>query len=95
MGRSIQQARKRRSGSQWKRLITEQSESGLSQRAFCDSRGLAYSSFCNWRRRLGAHSSEPDSGGGFIEVEVGPGHDEQWDVELTLGEGVVLRVRRR
>jgi len=96
---AARKGRKRRGRAQWQRLITEQAGSGLSQRAFCERRGLAYATFCGWRRRLGVEAPErkrEDEGAAFVELDVGsaaPG--PAWEVELALGEGVVLRVRRR
>ncbi len=85
----------RRSRSQWARLVSEQRESGLSQRAFCERRGLSISSFTHWRRRLQVDGDEGINETGFIELALDPTQVEAWDVELTLGAGVVLRVRRR
>jgi len=89
----------RRSRAQWQWLIAEQAGSGLSQRAFCERRGLAYATFCGWRRRLreelAARARESD-GPAFVELDVaGAASGSGWEVELALGEGVVLRLRRR
>ena len=40
----------RRSHDAWQRLITEQQQSGHSQRDFCTANNLALSSFRNWKR---------------------------------------------
>ena len=42
--------------------------SGLSQKKFCDSRGLAYSTFTKWLYRVCDKKPEPDNN--FIPVEV-------------------------
>jgi len=42
----------RLSAEQWRELIEEQRRSGLSQRAFCQARGLTVSTFYAWRQRL-------------------------------------------
>jgi len=88
----------RRTADQWRRLIAEQAGSGMSQEAFCKDRRLALSTFANWKRRL---ASEP-----VVEDEPGPdspqwidlGHlgasRSGWDIELDLGDGVCLRLRR-
>ena len=84
----------RRSAAQWSRLIAEQSGSGLSQRRFCEDRGLSYSTFSVWRRRVA--SGEGEEAAGFVEVTVEPPRREpDWDVELALGNDVVLRIRAR
>lgn len=83
----------RRSATQWASLVSEQAESGLSQRRFCERHGLSYASFCYRKRRLGEERG--DSQRGFIELAVDRATDEsRWDVELSLGDGVVLRIRR-
>ena len=42
----------RRSAQQWRNLVAEQARSELSANVFCRSRGIAYSSFMYWRKRL-------------------------------------------
>lgn len=91
----------RRSPEEWARLISEQAESGLSQRAFCRSRALSVSTFCNAKRRAGftARDTASGPGGDFVPVIVGTGikgsepTTQCWDIELSLGSGVVLRIR--
>lgn len=86
----------RRSRAQWRRLVAEQAGSGLSQRAFCERRGLTYASFCGWKRRLGDEPVSEGDGAAFVEMAVAPAPPSSgWDVELALGDGVVLRLRRR
>lgn len=57
----------RRSAAQWQALVQECDASGISQRAFCERRGLALSTFCQWRRRL-----EREAGGAGEERPVAP-----------------------
>jgi hypothetical protein len=86
---------------QWQLLIAEQGASGLTQQAFCRARGLSTSAFYNAKARL----KRTDAGQAmtpmpeFVPVTVEPGYshhklEPSWEVELTLGPGVVLRVRR-
>jgi hypothetical protein len=86
----------RRQCAQWQRLVEEQARSGLTQQAFCARRRIAYATFCTWKRRLRdeAHLADVQPSG-FVEVELEDAPMADWDVELTLGEGVVLKVRRR
>lgn len=42
----------RRSREEWERLMGEYEAGEVSQRVFCAQRGLAYSSFGYWRKRL-------------------------------------------
>jgi hypothetical protein len=50
--------RQRRDASQWRALIEQQSESGLSVRAFCQQQALNEVSFYAWRRRLRDQAEE-------------------------------------
>ena len=99
--------RQRRTPREWDVLFAEQLDSGLTQLAFCRSRGLSAGSFYNAKGRARAAMSEvghcrEDE---FVAVTLSPqpslpsgvrrdyASDASWDVELTLGGGVVLRVR--
>ena len=95
MGRKKDGGYTRRSALQWEQLLSEQAGSGISQKAFCDRRGLSHSSFYNWKRRFGETVNAKQSEAGFIELAVEAKESMQWEVELTLSPGVVLRVRRR
>ena len=74
--------------------------SGLSQQAFCMKQGLAISSFCKWRHKLASSdesslADNPDN----LFVEIAAIDDDaqptlQWDVELALSNGMVLRLRQ-
>lgn len=83
--------RVRRGRAEWQRLIEEQAVSGQTQAAFCAARGIGVGSFQNWKRRL-AGSAVQDSW-----VDLGPLGERLssgWEIELDLGEGVCLRLRR-
>lgn len=83
----------RRSPSEWQQLIDEQARSGLSQTAFCAARTLSTTSFQHWKRQLAAATSPSPPW-----LELGPLHERAatigWDLELELGDGVCLRLRR-
>lgn len=89
---------RRRSAGQWQELIAEQADSGLSQRAFCKHKRLSLSTFSLWKRRLAG--SEPKQSGEsqdpspWIDLgNLGSG-ESGWEIELDLGGGVCLRLRR-
>jgi len=87
---------KRRSAAQWQAIFSEQAASGLSVKAFCAEREIGYSTFSNWKARLEHLPQSADRQPGFIELsapEVLP--STHWDVEVTLGTDIVLRVARR
>jgi len=90
--------RTRRSADQWRKLISEQADSGLSQEAYCKQKRLALSTFANWKRRLGSepavqdeHKPDPST---WIDLGSLGSRSAGWDIELDLGDGVCLRLRR-
>ena len=90
--------RVQRSRSQWKALLEEFNTSGLSKTAFCKEHRIATSSLYRWQQILSQDACDTD----FIDV-TGPlsitpaapvhGLDNNWQVELELGAGIVLRLR--
>ena len=91
----------RRSASQWRELIGELRRSGQSQAAFCASRGVALSSLGNWLRKLKGEAvpvpgPQSREAAGFIDLTAPTAAQEippAWDVELSLGDGIRLRLR--
>ena len=97
--------RARRTAAQWQELIERFERTGQTRGRFCPAHGLALSTFDLWRRKLRAtpatvNEEHPDAL--FVELtnpaqthalptSAGTG---AWEVELDLGAGVVLRVRR-
>ena len=100
----------RRDQAQWQKLIDQQSNSGLSAAAFCRNRSIGYPSFMAWRKRLLASESASElTPTRFIELtpEYGAIDGESQDqlekvthtnstfcVELSLGDGIELRISR-
>ncbi len=61
----------RRNQAQWKKLIEQQSHSGLNAAAFCRQAGIGYPSFMAWRKRLRVPERETNIQsvpGRFIEL---------------------------
>ena len=91
--------RMRRTQQEWSALLAEQADSGMSQREFCEMRGIAVSSFANARRRTRPITAEPSTPplDEFVAVNLEDAAStptvRSWDVELALGSGVVLRLR--
>ena len=93
--------RVRRSQQQWRELVARFEQSGQERKEFCAEQGLSLGSFTQWQRKL----REPVPGGSnaaeeavFIEL---PGAQAgaaappgSWELELQLGAGVVLRLKR-
>ena len=89
-----------RTRGQWKSLVDEFTTSGLTKIAFCKKRGIATSCFHRWQQVFAGQSAA----GEFIDITepiaavASPPPVESnadWQVELELGAGMVLRVRTR
>lgn len=64
--------RRRRGESFWRRTLTAQRNSGLSQREFCRRNDLSLSTFCSWRRRLRVEAPEEVKAAQVEFVELQP-----------------------
>ncbi|MHB8391661.1 MAG: IS66 family insertion sequence element accessory protein TnpA [Acidobacteriaceae bacterium] len=93
----------RRSANEWRALMQAFSQSGETRTQFCERHGVALSTFAWWRSHLRHEStavskiSPAPASALFVELA----HDKpvataasNWDVELELGSGVFLRLRR-
>jgi len=70
--------------------------SGLSVAAFCRAEAISPGSYFRWRERLAEDAATPDTPGAapaFIEMGT-LGASQVWDLEIDLGSGIVLRLRR-
>ena len=92
----------RRSEADGRALLARFAESGLTQKAFCEREGVALSTFQFWKNRLGhqppgasAGTQEPTSAASVIELGTLEDRPAGWEVEIALGDGVSLRLRRR
>jgi len=90
--------RTRRTADQWRALIREQAGSGMSQEAFCKDKRLALSTFTNWKRRLSVSAVDHGEGAPATPAWIDLGNlgagASRWDIELDLGDGICLRLRR-
>jgi hypothetical protein len=92
--------RRRRTRAEWQSLVTRAAASPLGTAAFCAAEGISTTCFYLWRKRLRADAPErmeaPASGTFFDLGVLAPGaeHGAPWDLELDLGAGVMLRLRR-
>ena len=94
-------AQVRRSAEQWRTLMQQFSTSGLTRDRFCKDQGIALSTFDYWRRKLKqqdvpGHQVDTPM---FVELSSAPASapasdSPPWDVELQLGDAVILRLRR-
>lgn len=84
----------RRSPADWEQLMAQYEASALTQREFCDQRGLAYSTFSYWRKQLRRVALIDSPSASLIELPILPvGSGQTWRVELELGQGVTLRMK--
>ena len=91
-------ARIMRTQEQWKALLEEFNTSGLTRAAFCKKHRIATSSLYRWQQLF-----ERARNADFIDVteplvnapesHPTPVRDNDWQVELELGSGIVLRLR--
>ena len=91
-------SRTQRTGAQWSALLSRYHDSELTQTAFCEAHGLAISSFTTaLRRERNAPAARSEHHDAFVPVLVDGAAEHTsslaWDVELTLGAGIVLRIR--
>lgn len=84
----------RRSRTEGQQLLAEFKASGLGRKAFCASRSISVQTLDYWRHRSKpGRVQAPKSAPEFVEL-TGIGGAGGLDVELELGGGVVLRLRR-
>ena len=92
-------SRIRHSRDQWQAWIDEQKSSGLSEADFCAQKGLSLKRLGHWKRRLprkrSSKSSQPPQRNEWIELTQPSHYPSGWDIELDLGQGLCLRLRRR
>jgi hypothetical protein len=86
--------RNRRNADQWCELLDRFEQSGQTQEQFCTIHDLGLSTFSRWRKRLRRQLPVCSSDALFVELSQEAPASRPWDVELQLGTGVHLRLRR-
>ncbi len=97
----------RRSATEWRALMRAYARSSETRKQFCARHGIAMSTFAWWRRRLrqdpprhvaSRSSSSVPASAVFVELSQAEQPSSaaalSWAVELDLGCGVFLRLRR-
>jgi hypothetical protein len=91
-------SRTRHSRVQWQTWIDEQAKSGLSEAGFCEQNGISLKRLSHWKRRLRQRCSptapEPTLRDEWVELPLASHCQSGWDIELDLGQGLCLRLRR-
>lgn len=86
---------KRRRADEWRSILAEQAQSGASIRAFCAERGIGYSTFIKRKSRSARDGQTGKAATRFVELApLQPLSNSQWDIELALGDDIVLRLSR-
>jgi hypothetical protein len=83
----------------WQEQINNWQSSHLTQVQFCQQQGLAMSTFYSWQKKLRTETvSEQQLPPPFIELPLDSLHtpepENHWDIELSLGNGITLRIRQ-
>ena len=89
--------RPRRTLDEWRELLEHYEYSGQTQEQFCTDHALALSTFGRWRKRLRQQRVKPPKHSTealFVELAQDVPASQSWDVELQLGAGMYLRLRR-
>ncbi len=84
---------KRRSANEWQQIIQDQQTSGLNQTQYCSSHNISLPSFYSWKNKLKKSEAQKDTGWLELPTELPSSPLSQWDMELELPGGVVLRMR--
>jgi len=86
----------RRSAEQWQAIMANYEASGLSQEAFCAQASLAMSTFSKWRKQLTNGMADAAVSPMFVDLSPLTGCEQRsgWDIELTFGDGMRLRLRQ-
>ena len=81
----------RRTSQQWQAQVDDQATSRLSAQQYCDQHQLCYPIFCKWRKQ----SNEP-APASLIDLSslAREPTNQTWDIELDLGSGMALRLKR-
>ncbi len=96
MSKGVKQRRMQRSQSQWEQVISEQAQSGLTQQVFCDRHDVGLGAFVKAKRRYARGDEAVPLNGAkdFVRVPVEAAlSGQQWEIELSVGRDVVIRIR--
>ena len=90
-----------RTPDQWQLLFDRFDQSGQTREQFCHEQGISLSSFSRWRTKLRKQTLvQPTSNDVPLFSELASALQPEgapvsgWDIELQLGTGIVLRLRR-
>lgn len=94
MARQGTQRRIRRTADEWRELIAEQSRSGLTQSEFCSQHAIRVATFSTARQRLlGTDTASTKRLPDFVPVATTAHDSGHWELELEVGQRVVIRLK--
>ena len=92
---------KRLSAQQWQAYVQQQASSGLSAPKFCEQHHISYANFSKWRYKLKqvTQVQQPitvvdDSTDNFVNLSA-LSVSGTWNITLSLGNGVELRLNQQ
>ena len=89
----------RRSRAEWAEIIEQQSQSGLTIRAFCEQNTIGLASFGKWKQRLTKERPANAASPVFEPVVIDDSQDDHLprmdstSVTLTLGSNITLTIQ--
>ena len=88
-------ANTRRTADQWQTIIDQYPQSNLTVTEYCQQTNVSLSCFYQWRTKLYQNDnpiSTPPQNDWLAITNHSPELEKQWDIELSLPNGVVLRM---
>jgi hypothetical protein len=83
----------RRTAAQWQTLIEQFPKSDLTVKAYCQQQQVSLFCFYQWRSKLeNNHPANVTVTTDWVEVPNKPPTQPLWDIELSLPNGVTLRM---
>ena len=88
-----------RTAKQWHQLVSEFDPSQHTVNTYCKANKIGTSSFYKWKDKLGLPElTEKEEIPAFIPIQTQPPSSTQktpeWDLELELGHGIILRLSK-
>ena len=91
----VVQRRTRRSSAQWQEILDRFHGSGSTAVDYCHLQGVNPTCFDRWRRKLSGRKADRVVMPSFVELPATSfAPASRWQIELDLGDGVVLRLAR-
>jgi hypothetical protein len=86
----------RRTQHQWQQFLSEQPQSGLTVKEYCASKNITVSGFYLWRKKLADTPHPVDEPQEWLSLAPSSSpRPEQWQIELSLPGGVILRMNSK